>query len=42
MALLLHQAPWLWGQPVVLVLRLLSAGLLAMMVLFTVRRRRRK
>ena len=42
MALLLHQAPWLWFQPVVLTLRLLSAGLLCGLVLLTVRWRRRK
>ena len=42
LALLKHQAPWLWFQPLVLVLRLVSAGLLAWLVLFTVRWRRRK
>ena len=42
LALLLHQAPWLWFQPVVLILRLVSAGLLCALVLLVVRWRRRK
>jgi hypothetical protein len=42
LTMLLHQADWLWFQPVVLALRLVSMGLLGTMVLYTVRWRRRK
>jgi len=42
LALLMHQAPWLWFEPLVLVLRLVSAGALTLLVFVTVRWRRRK